>query len=300
MKKSISLPVVAMCVISMYSCEEVIPEQKPESIVTVSVPYPDTTEYATITFSCQGFEMDQKAMTRGELSADGKTMTDVWILDYMGDELVQQLHQDDNTAEDFGSPTMSLAVGQHNIYFIASRGQSPTLNTTAKTLTFSKVLDTFYKSLSLDVSATSAGSQSVTLERIVTKLKLTFEDVIPANAATFNVTPTDWHYGIDYTTGQPTAAVSSQTVSMSVPSSSLGKTGEFLNLYGFSSATEWTTDIAFNCKASDNSILGAATITAAPMKRNRITSYTGPLFSGNSAMTLALSSDWLTEYTGTW
>ena len=73
MKKSIFLPIVAMCVISMYSCEEVIPEQKPESTVTLSVPYPDTAEYATITFACQGFEMDQKAMTRGELSADGKT-----------------------------------------------------------------------------------------------------------------------------------------------------------------------------------------------------------------------------------
>ena len=80
----------------------------------------------------------------------------------------------------------------------------------------------------------------------------------------------------------------------------IGKTDQFLNLYSFSPTTEWTTDVAFNCKASDNSILGQATITAAPLKRNRITSYTGPLFSGNSAMTLALSSDWLTEYTATW
>lgn len=285
MKKSIFLPIVAMFVCSC--ADDVQPVANPE------------VDTVPITFACQGdFDLSMRAMTRS-LEADGKELTDIWILDYLGDDLAQQLHQV-STDSDFGTPTLNLSVGSHNIYFIASRGQSPALDTDAKTLTFGKVLDTFYKSLSLNVSATSAGSQSVTLERIVTKLKLTFEDAIPANAATFNVTPTAWHYGIDYTTGQPTAAVSSQTISVNVPSSSLGKTGEYLNLYGFSSASEWTTDIAFNCKASDNSILGQATITAAPLKRNRITSFTGPLFSGNSAMTLALSSDWLTEYTATW
>lgn len=284
MKKSSLLPLLALCVCS---CADDIQ------------PVVNEVESVPVTFACQGFEIDTRPMTRGELTADGKAMTDIWIIDYMGDDLTQQLHQV-STDADFGTPTMNLAVGHHNIYFVASRSTSPTLDTEARTLTFGKVLDTFYKSLALDVSATSAGAQAVTLDRIVTKLKLTFEDAIPDGAASFNVTPAQWYYGIDYTTGLPTAATPSQAITVSIPSSYVGLTDQFLNIYGFSPADEWTTDIAFNCKASDNSVLGQATVTAAPMQRNRITSYSGPLFSGNSAMALAISSDWLTEYTATW
>jgi hypothetical protein len=39
--------------------------------------------------------------TAGYLAANGRDMADVWVLDYMNGQLVQQLHQGDNTAEDF-------------------------------------------------------------------------------------------------------------------------------------------------------------------------------------------------------
>ena len=80
------------------------------------------------TFTLKGdFSSDWK--TRGYLSADGKDLTDVWVLDYQGGVLVQQVHQDDNTADDFGQPVMNLAYGSHHVYFIASRGQTATLDT---------------------------------------------------------------------------------------------------------------------------------------------------------------------------
>jgi hypothetical protein len=134
----------------------------------------------------------------------------------------------------------------------------------------------------------------------VTKLKIVFEDEIPTGAATFNVTPSQWYYTIDYTTGLPTTATASQTITVNIPSLSIGKSGESVNIYGFSGSDEWQTDISLNCKASDNTVIGTATITDAPMKRNRITSYTGPLFSAAGLTTLTLSTDWLTEYTAIW
>jgi hypothetical protein len=237
--------------------------------------------------------------TRAELTADGKSMTDLWILDYQGSTLAQQLRQV-STDDDFATPTLNLSVGDHHIYFIASRGKSPTLDTDAHTLTFGTVSDTFYKDYEINVTATSSGNRTVTLERCVTKLTAIITDAIPEGSATFNLTPEAWHYGIDYTTGQPISATPSQMITINIPSSEIGVANEPLNIFGFSGPDEWTTNVTLNCKKSDGTILGTATLTDVPLKRNRITTYSGPLFSAEGLTTVSLSSDWLEEHTGTW
>jgi hypothetical protein len=251
------------------------------------------------TFTLKG-DFSSEWKTRGYLSADGKDLTDVWVLDYVDGQLVQQLHQGDNTAENFGKPQMTLSYGSHHIYFIASRGSGATLSTENHTITFTRVLDTFYKDYEINVTATSNGSRSVTLDRIVTKLTTVITDAIPEGAATFNLTPEAWHYGIDYTTGLPISATASKTITINIPSSEIGVTNEHLSIFGFSTEDEWTTNVTLNCKKADGTILGSAVLANVPLKRNRITEYTGPLFSSNGLTTVGLSTDWDTEYVGTW
>lgn len=252
-----------------------------------------------VRFFVQGdFSIANTPFTRS-LTADGKDMTDVWVLDYVDGSLVQQLHQTSED-DDFGAPTLSLSVGSHHIYFIASRGQGATLNTTSHTLTFTKVLDTFYKDLSLNVIATSNGSQAVTLDRVITKLRLTLEDAIPATATTFNITPSSWYYTIDYTTGQPTTDTSSHTISVNIPSANIGQTGLDVSICSFSGVDEWTTDVVFNCKDGDGNNLGVASIAGAPFVRNRVTEFSGPLFSAGGNMSLSLNATWDTPHTDTW
>lgn len=260
----------------------------------------EATSTTTITFAISGdFHLDTHDFTRS-LEADGKTMTDVWVIDYVGGELKQQLHQTGDDA-DFGSPTMGLSLGTHHIYFIASRGAGASLNTTAHVLTFTSVRDTFWKDYEITISSgTSSGNRSVTLDRIVTKLKLTFTDAIPEGAATFNVTPSAWYYGIDYTTGEPSEATANGTITVNIPSSEIGVSNESVSIFGFSSATEWTTDVAVDCKKNDDTVLGSATISAAPFVRNRVSEYTGPLFGENGSMTLSLNTEWDESYQGTW
>ena len=231
-----------------------------------------------ITFNVQGdFTFSTHDFTRA-LTADGKSMTDVWVLDYVDGKLKQQLHQTSDDA-DFGSPTMCLPLGTHHIYFIASRGAGASLNTTTHALTFTSVRDTFWKDYEITISSgTSSGNRSVTLDRIVTKLKLAFTDAIPEGAATFNVTPSSWYYGVDYTTGEPSEETDNGTITVNIPSSEIGVLNESVSIFGFSSATEWTTDVAVDCKTSDSGVLGSATIAAAPFVRNRVSEYTGPLF----------------------
>lgn len=260
---------------------------------------PDNTP-VKMTFAISGdFQLTTTPFTRA-LTADGKDMTDVWVLDYVGGELKQQLHQMSDDA-DFGTPTLNLSIDTHHIYFIASRGAGASLNTTTHALTFTSVRDTFWEDYEITISSgTSSGNRSVTLDRIVTKLKLTFTDAIPEGAATFNVTPSVWFYGIDYTTGEPSEATANGTITVNIPSSEIGMVNEAVSIFGFSSATEWTTNIAINCKNSADAVLGSAAITSAPFVRNRVSEYTGPLFTENGGMTLSLNTAWDDAYQGTW
>lgn len=257
-------------------------------------------ETVSVTFNVSGdFTLSTSPITRA-LTADGKAMTDVWVLDYVDGVLKQHLHQTVEDA-DFGTPTLSLALGTHHLYFIASRGDGAVLNTTAHALTFTSVRDTFWKDYEITISGgTSSGNRSVTLDRIVTKLKLTFTDAIPDGAATFNVMPSSWYYGVDYTTGEPSEATANGTITVNIPSSEIGSANEAVSIFGFSSATEWTTDVAVDCKTSGGDVLGSAAITSAPFVRNRVSEYTGPLFGDNGGMTLSLNTDWTTSHTGTW
>ena len=292
-KLSITAAVAALCFIACSTDE-------PTANLTVKTETKPIGEPVTITFRCRGdFDLTTESFTRS-LEADGKQLTDLWILDYVDGALAQDAIHQTSSDSDFGTPTVNLAVGSHHLYFIASRGKTPTLDTDAGTITFGSVSDTFYKDLSLDVTAGSNGSRSVTLERCVTKFTAVITDVIPEGAATFNITPSEWYYGWDYVSGSPTAATTSQTITINIPASEIGKTNESLNIFCFSASDEWTTDVAIDCKKGDGTILGTATITDVPLKQNRITTFSGPLFSSNGLTTVSLSTDWQTEYEGTW
>lgn len=253
------------------------------------------------TFTLKGdFSDDWKPVTRGYLAADGKDMTDVWVLDYMDGALVQQVHQSDNTAEDFGKPVMNLAYGAHQVYFIASRGVNPVLDTDAHTITFGSVRDTFWKRYDVSVVATSNGNRAVTLDRVVTKLRLTFTDEVPSAANSISIVPHTWYYGLDYTTGQPASAQTDAATIITIPDSSKGQTGISASLFGFSTAEEWNTDVVISSRTATDAVLGSATIAAAPFKANRVSDYQGPLFSAGGSMSLSLNGEWEDSYAGSW
>jgi len=252
------------------------------------------------TFAVTGdFEMSLRPMTRGELTADGKAMTDLWVLDYKDGSLVQQLHQTSED-EDFGSPTLALSLGQHHIYFVCSRGTTPTLSTDAHSITWATTSDTFYKDYSANVTSGSTASRSVTLDRVATKLGITIADAIPDGTAYVTITPATWYYGIDYLTGEATAAQTSGTRTINIPESRIGKTGTNLNIFGLSGATEWTTDVTVTARDGEDNILGTATISGAPFKANRATTYSGSLFSAGGGFAMTLTDSWDDDYLGSW
>ena len=287
--------------LTLTACEKEIMSEKPDGEAS-GVVAADAAKTKKFTFTMKGdFSDDWKPVTRGYLAADGKDMTDVWVLDYDAeDNLLQQVHQGDNTAEDFGKPVMKLSYGEHQVYFIASRGVSPMMDTDAHTITFGNVRDTFWKRYDVSVVATSNGNRAVTLDRVVTKLRLTFTDEVPAAANSISIIPHTWYYGLDYTTGQPASVRTDAATDITIPDASKGQTGIQASLFGFSTAAEWNTDVVISSRTATDDVLGSATISAAPFKANRVSDYSGPLFSAGGSLSLSLNDEWDDSYQGSW
>ena len=237
--------------------------------------------------------------TRAGLSADGAEMTDLWLLDYMGGELVQTLHQTPADT-DWGSPAVSLAYGSHVVYFIASRGDSPVLKTESSTIEWSRVSDTFWKAETVNVEATTSGQRSVTLGRVATRLRLVVNDKVPENAASVVIAPQHWYYGLNYMTGAPVGDLQEDR-SVAIPQSYVGTQGQLaVSIFGISGAEEWTTDVTVSSRDADNDIIGMAVIGAVPFMRNRMTQYSGRLFSSENVFGVSLDETWKQTFEGTW
>ena len=304
---SVLLCVIVLCCVGLMltSCshEGELPEEEPANPEQwgpgILIEDPDTSDYVTIKFACMGdFSFAPFPSTRA-LTADDRDMTDLWVLDYMGDELLQTIHQTAAEDADFGQPTVSLLPGSHHLYFVASRGGSPTLDTDSHTLTWAQPSDTFYKDLALTVSPSSGSSRSVALDRCVTKLMLAVTDAIPDGGCKVTIAPSTWHTALDYLTGLP-ASDDAYTSTVTVPASYAGRTDITISIFGLSAVTEWQTDVTVSATTTGGTTLGSVTIADAPFRANRLTKYSGPLFSASNAMSVSLTSDWLDQYEATW
>ena len=273
MKKSLLLLILPL---TLLSCQT-------NDIATVS-------GTATVRFSLDGFTPIQ---TRTAI--EESDMTDLWLFDFMGDEELQSVH-----ITDMSNISIDMSYGHHRVCFVASRGDSPYVDSSSKTISWSIPRDTFWGSLSINVVPSSNGtSVSVTLNRVATRLRIVITDQVPANISSVSVTPAIWYKGLCYETGEAADAVTEERT-VQVPSSYIGTSSLVVNFFGLSDSGEWLTDI--NVKATDTSgnIIGQSTITDAPFIRNRSTEYSGPLFGSSNAWTILLNDVWESPYNGTW
>ena len=258
---------------------------------------PSGWEQKTITFTF-GDTFQQRAMTRADITS--LDLTDLWMIDYVGSELQQTVHQS-STDDGFGSISASMGYGDHTLYFVASRGTTPTSDTDAQTITWVKPSDTFWATATVTVSPSSESSQAVSLSRVATRLRITVNDEVPAQAAKFVITPAQWYYGIDYTTGNGIAPSANQPREVNIPSSYIGTSGQLaIAIFGFVPSADWHTDITAALKASDESTLGLVTLEDVEMKRNITTAYSGGILGTAKSFTLSADDAWGDEDVHTW
>ena len=264
--------------------------------ISMKIPSDTLKNHATITFDFGGNAFSLHAMTRASLSE--LTITDIWIFDYMGEELKQTIHQASTDAT-FGTPSLSLEYGAHSFYFVASRGSEPVVDTDAKTITWGSVRDTFHGSLSLDVQPNSGSSQSVSLSRCVGRLRVSATDVIPEGAAKLVVMPSSWYYGLNYQSGEGVAD-SPTPLSVNIPNNYIGTTNLVASFYTVSSASPWQTDVTVALMATDESTIGSVTISGVTLQRNHITSYAGGIVGAGRSMTIGSDDEWVEDDSVNW
>lgn len=251
----------------------------------------------TITFTF-GDTFQMKAMTRADITS--LSLTDLWMFDYVGDELQQTIHQS-STDEGFGAISASMGYGSHTLYFVASRGTTPSTDTDAKSITWAKPSDTYWATADITVAPNSSASQSVTLSRVATRLRISVTDEVPANAATFTVTPSQWYYGINYSNGAGVGLQSNYPRPVNIPANYIGTSGELMiSIFGFVPSADWQTDVTATLTGSDESVLGQVTLEDVTLNKNITTSYSGGILGTAKAFTLNADDAWGDEDVHTW
>ena len=266
---------------------------KKDETLTAKVNEPkDSLQSKTITFTFG--EISHKAMTRGTLVE--ANITDLWLFDYMGDELNQTIHQS-STDEGFGSVAVTAETGDHSFCFIASRGTGATVS--GGVVTWEKPSDTFWAKTTLSVTPQTATAQSVELQRVATKLKIAITDEVPATISKLTITADTWHSGINAMTGIPTAA-SARTSTISVPASYIGTTGQLVaSIFGIC-GDDYTTDVSVTASDANSQTIASVTLDDVPMKRNTTTSYSGPLFTRQPTFSMTVADSWEEDIEDTW
>lgn len=225
----------------------------------------------TLTFSGTG------AMTRANTQADYFTKLNVMLFNADGTKYFDKVRTQYSTDEDFCQMSLTLPAGE---YTVVAVGHSSAKSATIKSpqmvqFTASdgeKLTDTFSCLANVTVGDT-ARQQSLTMSRMVAMVRFCFtDDEVPAALT---------HVKFDYTGGSanfnPTTCQgctkSTQSEKRTVA------TNDEYRIYTFPlNSSTGTLQVTISALAADGTVIKKRTLDNVPVTRNRITTYTGPLF----------------------
>ena len=235
-----------------------------------------------VTFRVSNFQSTTEPLKAPASLVDGDdgALTDIILFD--GE---QYLLRQQSTEPDFGTITVLLTTGDHDLHFIATR--STGLAVEEGMLTCTSLKNTFGKTIHLNVSG--SGDNNVTLDRLTGKLVITINDEIPTGANSLRI-----QIGNRYTTLDPQTlfgvnpAAFDQSVNLS---DKISKTGHQITLFMLGpDADGYETTFTLTATNTSSQVIGQATgtITIAP---NTKTLLSGELFTGTRSF-ISLNSAW--------
>ena len=248
-------------------------------------------------------------MSRAALSANGKALTDLYILDYdkATGKLLQVLHQT-STAADFAEPDLTLDYGEHVLKVVATRSQEPTLwdagnntwtvepniltpvtATQPVMLTSAKTSDTFGAVKEVSVGIGTAATVSINLDRLVAKLVVNSTDVFPDDCTNITLDFQE-HRTLSWTTMDVTEAVNNQRV---VDVANLrGTTGTLLSYFVLAPKDGYQTDITLTTNRTEGNPYSTITVPGVTLERNKVTTITGPIYGHGQFFQVTVNDAW--------
>ena len=207
----------------------------------------------------------------------------------------------DNLAEGttFGEFSCQLPVGTYTMVVVASAwydGDAFELTSpTVAAFTGGKARETFAATKSVTVNGTSTLEETVTLNRIVSKLDIWSTENIPSDIDNMRVT-----FGGGSRAFNPTTSVAADNngVNLTVEITENLK-NKICHLTSFVFLTEDPQSMVITIEAldGDNQVKFRRVVENVPFKRNRGTKLTGELFTARpSSFTMSIEDSWLEEY----
>lgn len=241
-----------------------------------------------VTFTVDAFHVSTQPMHAPSKAPilddnDGQALTDLYIFDG-----TTQLAHQTSDMESFGTVTLSIEYGSHNLSFIATRSLG--LSYADGVLSCTSLRPTFGKLQAVTVSdATDAFD--IEMNRVTGQLVITIEDAIPNDADHLTFTVSKKYDQLNVTTLNGSWMYAfEQTVSLT---SAVGQTGKHwtLNMLCPTYTTQYTTDVTLAVYRSDDSLIAQHTIADVPVCSNTKTLLHGELFRGQS-FTISANHTW--------
>lgn len=260
---------------------------------------PENLQKQQVTFKVTAFEQSTEPMNSPRKAPQATILDDeggVALTDlYVFDGTTQLAHQT-NDDPSFGTVTLDLTHGNHNLSFICTR--STGISVENGVMTFTGIRPTFGKLLTLNVSS-STPAQNLTLDRISGQLYITINDAFPATANQIEFILANKYSSINVASLLGVnGAEWSQKVSCT---SKVGQSGVQYNFNTIcpSLTEEYTSDLTINIYNSLNAVIYSVTIEDVRFAANTKTLLSGNLFTTPSA-SVSVNHTWNTNIVGTW
>ena len=160
------------------------------------------------------------------IEANGETLKELWVFDVVGDSCVLICKQTE-AQDDFGTVSMRLGYGSHKLAFVCSRGEGSAVDEKSGRIEWTKVRDTFFKSIVIDVVKGGESDMEIVLSRVVARMRVTIADVITSDVKRLRLSADCWYKGIDVKNGEAIGGLSSvegvtEVSSVNVPAAYVG------------------------------------------------------------------------------
>lgn len=264
------------------------------ALLCVSCNKNDPQQIHQVTFRVSAFGQSKESirMPAATILDDegGTALTDLYVFDG-----TTQLAHQTSDADDFGTVTLELSHGSHNLSFVCTRSTGLSYN--AGVLSATSLRSTFGKAMALNVSD-STGEQDLTLDRLTGQLFITINDAFPANAAEieFAINPRYTDLNISTLCGVNGDAFS-QRVSCT---NKVGQSGVqyTFNMLTPSPSDEYTADVTVTVYNAGGAAIYSVTIDDVRIAANTRTRLSGNLFTAPSA-SVSANHTWKADIVGT-